>query len=98
MHGKTKHHSETEKQRKSQRFFTSSSHVQISNNQNVLPYDKQAICAETFEALKYVEPNLSFASSNGENHQTKMKYNIQFGITPYVKEILVKDVCKRTGF
>ena len=71
MHGKTKHHSETEKQRKSQRFFTSSSHVQISINQNVLPYDKQVICAETFQALKYVESNLSFASSNGENQQFK---------------------------
>ena len=70
MHGKTKHHSETEKQRKSH-VVTSSSHIQISNNQNVLPYDKQVICAETFQALKYVESNLSFASSNGENQQFK---------------------------
>ena len=48
---KSKHHSEIEKQRKSQRVFTSSSHAQISNNQNVLPCDKQVICAEIFQTL-----------------------------------------------
>ena len=67
-HGKTKRHSEIKKQRKSQRVFTSSSHVQIlSNNQNVLTYDEQVICAEIFQAFKCVESNLSFASSNGDN-------------------------------
>ena len=99
------------KNKKSQRVFASSSHVQIlSNNQNVLTYDEQVIRAEIFQALKCIESNLSFASSNGDNqrfklispdskiarncsqHKTKMKYNIQFGIAPYLKEILIKDL------
>ena len=41
--------------------------------------------------------NLKIAPNHSQ-HETKMKYNIQFGIAPYVKEILIKDVCKGTAF
>ena len=30
-------------------------------------------------------------AQNYSQHETKMKYNIQFGIAPYIKEILIKD-------
>ena len=55
-------------------FFTFSNHVQIlSTDQNVLTYDEQVIHAEIFQALKCVESNLSFASSNGDNQRFKLK-------------------------
>ena len=45
------------KNRKSQRVFTFSSHVQILlNNQNVLTYE-QFICAKIFEALNPLSAN-----------------------------------------
>ena len=36
-------------------------------------------------------PDLKIAQ-NYSQHKTKVKYIIQFGIAPYVKEILIKDV------
>ena len=43
-------------------------------NRNVLTYDEQVIRSEIFQALKCVESNLSFASSNGDNQQFKLMF------------------------
>ena len=39
-----------------------------------MKYDEQVIHAEIFQALKCVESNLSFASSNGDNQQFKLMF------------------------
>ena len=67
--------------------------------------EEQVIRAETIQALKCVDSNLSFASANGDGdrfktmfpaekysqNETKMKYVIQFGLSPYFQDLLKRS-------
>ena len=39
-----------------------------------MTYDEQVIWAEIFQGLKFVESNLSFASSSDDNQQYKLMF------------------------
>jgi len=75
-----------------------------------LTLEEQVIRAETIQALKCVDSNLSFASANGDGDrfktmfpdskiaekysqsETKMKYVIQFDLSPYFQDLLKSDL------
>jgi len=75
-----------------------------------LTLEEQVIRAETIQALKCVDSNLSFASANCDGdrfktmfpdskiaekysqNETKMKYVLQFGLSPYFQDLLKSDL------
>jgi len=113
IHGQGTFHLKLLKSQRSQRTFVKSTQENamiMSEPSSSLTLEEQVIRAETIQALKCVDSNLSFASANGDGDrfktmfpdskiaekysqsETKMKYVIQFDLSPYFQDLLKSDL------
>lgn len=111
-HKKSKLHITREKESNGQCLFRKDNDntLRLKNTQITLSNDELVRKAEIIQALKCVDSNQSFSSTNDDGKkfqemfpdseiakqyrqgETKTKYTIQYGIYPYLKDLLLDDI------